>query len=184
MSSELELKIQSVKAKLAELKDELDKLEKQQDKLTEIYTDGSCIGNVSKNKPPAGWAFVVVSNDEMVFKDLGPVIVDEGDDDFIGADKLSNNTAELSAIYKALEYVEKNQIKKCTIFYDSVYAAKSVTGQFNGSKNKELINTCRKLLHRCNGQVKFQYVKAHNGNYFNEMADKYAKEGCKKRKRS
>jgi ribonuclease HI len=64
--------------------------------------------------------------------------------------------------------------------YDSEYAAKSVMGQFNGSKNKELITNCRNLLKELDCTVSFKHVKGHSGDVYNDMADKLAKDGANK----
>lgn len=148
----------------------------------DVYTDGSCFGNVANNNPPAGWAFIVVDSIENkeIHCEHNRVVTCREDINFIGADKMSNNTAELSAIYHALAYIKRYYENDdiFTIKYDSEYAAKSVMGVFNGAKNKELINNCRKLLKEITATIKFEHVKAHNGDEYNEKADKLAKEGA------
>lgn len=150
----------------------------------DVYTDGSCLGNIAKNNPPAGWAFIIVDSIENkeIFRNNGTVITCREDDNFVGAEKMSNNTAELSAIYHALYFISKNAEKndRFTIKYDSEYAAKSVSGEFNGSKNTELINNCRKLLKSIKNEINWQFVKAHNGDEYNELTDKLAKEAAKR----
>lgn len=70
--------------------------------------------------------------------------------------------------------------------YDSEYAAKSVTGEFNGKKNPELIARIREELARLkafrtpyfNLYVVFSHVKAHTAqNHWNNYADELAKRG-------
>ena len=163
-----------------------------------FYVDGSCLdGNTAKHNPRAGWGFVgvevkktvdddgkVVSKTDEFHKVKGTVVVDRDNEWYIGADKFSNNTAELSAIYHVLDYIANNVFdpnQTVTIYYDSVYAAKSVMGIFNGPKNKDLITACREKLRACKGKAKvvFKHVKAHSGHKYNDMVDGLAKEGAK-----
>ena len=65
------------------------------------------------------------------------------------------------------------------ILYDSEYAAKSITGEFNGKKNFELIARIREIYfetqrelrarHGNHSGVLFVKVKAHSGHDFNDM---------------
>ena len=86
-----------------------------------------------------------------------------------------------------------------SIRYDSEYAAKSIQGLFNGDKNKDLINTIRKVYNslinaietakdRSEGSGSHQHrrrvvvmnwtkVKAHSGDRWNERADQLATRG-------
>lgn len=132
----------------------------------------------------------------------------------------SNNTAELTAIGEALLYVVThsdvlyvsrnedsgdNQGKAgapsgnnadsahcmgVEIHYDSEYAAKSVTGEYNGKKNVELIQRVRQhyadlgnLLSSRFGvgnsspRISFHYVKGHSGDTWNDRADTLANLG-------
>jgi ribonuclease HI len=149
----------------------------------QYYTDGSCTGNNRKDisKRRAGWGFVHVIDGEAFDSAKGIVTTDEKHRDFIGAKVLSNNTAELSAMYFALEDMEcSGGHKVATIMYDSEYASKSIQGIFNGDKNKALILKCRdKLSDVGKTRVKFKHVKGHSGDKFNDMADKLAGEACK-----
>jgi ribonuclease HI len=184
------------KEKVLNLEKELTVVKLNQDIHTTVsfYTDGSCLdGNTAQHNPRAGWGVVGikvlednnnVTTTDTLCKLKGAVITDKNHDDYIGADKFSNNTAELSAIYNALDYIVnkfQDPTQTITIYYDSTYAAKSVMGIYNGSKNRELITTCRKKLRECNNRVKiiFKYIKAHSGHKYNDMADSLAKNGAK-----
>lgn len=78
--------------------------------------------------------------------------------------------------------------KYCFILYDSEYAAKSITGEYNGPKNRNLILRARlikkKVEESLRGENKheesgivFVKVKAHNNNHFNDIADRLANLG-------
>jgi ribonuclease HI len=196
MSDQIKQQIKELKAKLKELEYKLKEAELAESphkRQISIFTDGSCLGNVAKDNPPAGWAYVVVQKtpeceSKVTFEHFGPVIIDEDSEEFIGADKFSNNTAELTAIYFALCYIKqhfRDPRETITIRYDSVYAAKSVMGIFNGPKNRELISNCRKKLKECNGlaKIKFEHVKAHSGHKYNDIVDNLAKEGARQSKK-
>ena len=73
-----------------------------------LYVDGSCDGNQNVDaSTPAGWGVVVVEGDsglgrgsgEIMTELSGPVSTSPEDDEFIGAEVGSNNTAELSGLF-------------------------------------------------------------------------------------
>jgi ribonuclease HI len=118
----------------------------------------------------------------------------------LGASVLSNNTAELSAIGEALLWVQQHQQSQppgdIIVCSDSEYAAKSVTGEYNGNKNKPLIQNIRQILQETRrsllllqshqsssshnflssslSQLYFVHVRAHRGHYWNELVDSLA----------
>eukprot|EP01040_Poterioochromonas_malhamensis_P011192 gene11192-12193_t len=123
----------------------------------------------------------------------------------LGATVTSNNTGELCAMGEAFMWLKESygmlaQVYKprlCFVMYDSEYAAKSVSGEFNGPKNRLLINTIRGHYSEINSMmmrdhvdpnpnpsntsaigVHFYHVKAHAGYYFNESADRLANLGA------
>jgi ribonuclease HI len=99
----------------------------------------------------------------------------------------SNNSSELSAIGEALIWLRDNleETKHYTdvvINYDSEYAAKSITGEFNGLKNQNLYLNIRKILEqlrneRSSLQISFKHVKGHSNDPWNDLADKLANRG-------
>lgn len=130
----------------------------------EIYTDGS-IGS---------WGFVHVFGNKVIYEDNGKVILDKDHDSYLGASKMTNNTGELTAIGEALRYIIAKVPDEVCIRYDSVYAANSIQGIFNGLKNKLLIYKIRDLYKEVNERVSFDHIKAHSGNKFNDRADELA----------
>lgn len=178
-----------------------------------IYTDGACKGNnnVHSKVCPAGWGALILSNkDEIVDEIYAPVELRPTSSDYMGASVGSNNTAELTAIGEALKWVRdssENAFCACgkktcvcpqatiSIRYDSEYAAKSVTGAFNGEKNKQLYTNIREIYKSVqsggvcrDGQhagqrrkpvnIKFEKVKGHSGDIWNDKADNLANRGA------
>ena len=79
-----------------------------------LYVDGSCLGNQNVDaSTPAAWAVVVVTGDTGLGRGSGElheefadvVITDPTEDDFIGAEVGSNNTAELCGFAAALRWL-------------------------------------------------------------------------------
>jgi len=75
-----------------------------------LYTDGSCPGNqnVQTQRNPAGWGVCVVrpGGSEPLAELYGPVVIDQSDPGYLGAEVGSNNTGELSAICEALRWLK------------------------------------------------------------------------------
>ena len=100
----------------------------------------------------------------------------------------SNNTGELSAIGEALlwleEYNDPAVYPVAVIHYDSEYAAKTVTGVFDGPKNRPLYKKIREILHRLTVaesaspmRIVFEHVKGHSNDPWNDRADELANRG-------
>ena len=92
--------------------------------------------------------------------------------------KVTNNTTELAAIYYALQIIQLNhKDDNCTIYGDSQYAGNLVFGNWKAKQNKELVAKV-KALAKTLPNVTWEYVKAHDGNVYNEYADYLAKTGA------
>jgi ribonuclease HI len=121
--------------------------------MTDIYTDGSCLKNPGKG----GWAFVIVKDNKIKF--IGS-----------GADKnTTNNRMELFAIIKALEYNQKANIN---IYSDSKWAINCATKLWKRKANLDLWLKYDSVSSR--NKINYIWVKAHNGNTYNELVDKLA----------
>lgn len=108
---------------------------------------------------------------------------------------ITNNRAELYAIYKSLKICKKilkeKKIEKINIYSDSEYSIKTFTIWYkkwikNGKdyKNKDIIDKTVKLINKLNN-VNFIHIKAHTGknDYYslsNNQADELAKRGALK----
>ena len=147
----------------------------------DIFTDGSLIRKKGKIYCGYGIYFPNSENDSISKK------FDKG--------LITNNRAELYAIYKSLKICKKilkeKEIEKINIYSDSEYSVKTLTIWYknwikNGKdyKNKDIIDKTIKLINKLNN-VNFIHIKAHTGenDYYslsNNQADELAKGGALK----
>jgi len=145
----------------------------------DVYTDGSYTMGVGAG----GFAYVIVIDDRVYYKGGGGFI-DDGS---------TGNQSEFFGIYGGLDYLVNNidVSNTCiTVYTDSKYAKGCITDWYkkwitNGwisskgtpVKNKELIQSILKLKDRIDscGELKTVWVKGHDGNKYNELADSIAK---------
>eukprot|EP00959_Pyramimonas_sp_CCMP1952_P144716 3029132-Pyramimonas_sp.AAC.1 len=85
----------------------------------------------------------------------GPVILDKEHEEYVGANKYSNNTGELEAIlfgctelYLRDKKMSIQELAPVVVLYDSEYAAKMATGRWKPKSNIELIMDVRKWVRR------------------------------------
>jgi len=131
--------------------------------MIEIFTDGASSGNPG----PGGYGVILRSGKH--YKELSE-----------GFRKTTNNRMELMAVIKGLESIKSpNQL--VMIFSDSKYVIDSIEKKwlqgwvkkgFAGKKNKDLWMRYLEVskLH----QVKFTWVRGHNGHPENERCDQLA----------
>lgn len=141
-----------------------------------IYTDGAC----HPNPGTGGWG---------AFIKFG-----EKEDKIYGGQKpATNQQMEMMAAIKALEYIPEGS--KAILFTDSKYLRDGITNWIygwkrNGWKTKEgrdVKNIChwQKLDELCSERnVIFKWVRSHNGNLGNEIADTLAVRGRKEHARN
>ena len=137
-------------------------------KVIEVYTDGSCHGNSTKDAR-AGLGIFWGTNAPNNLATCVP-------------GKQTNNCSKIYAILKAIQLAPKNLSLK--IFTDSVYAIKSLAEWAPNSadkawkiENRDIIHGCVKLIKFCEGTVSLMQVKGHSGNQHNDAADLLACEG-------
>lgn len=126
------------------------------DKETVIYTDGA----YSSSRNQGGWAFVVVQNNEVIYKEYDGLI------------NTTNNRMEIMGMLKALEWINKNSIPlPIKIYTDSMYVIGTLTLNWKMKKNIDLWQI---LIPLVNKDIDYLHVKGHDGNRFNEECDKWA----------
>ena len=140
--------------------------------MIKIYTDGSCIGNPGSG----GWA---------------AIILDGKNEKIISGNKnnTTNNQMELLATINALSNFSKK--KSLKIFTDSNYVKDGITKWIKNweknnwktsakkpVKNQELWKKLDKLVKFHN--VKWEWIKGHSTNTYNNLADKLARNEAKK----
>ena len=131
--------------------------------MIKIYTDGS----YKPTTEQGGYASIITENDQVI-KIL-----------YNGYIHTTNNRAELMGILYALEYFKDST--ELEIYSDSSYIVNSINNGHvkrwieehdNSKKNMDLWTRISKLLDFHN--VTFFWIKGHNNNKFNELADCYA----------
>lgn len=137
-----------------------------------IYTDGACSGNPG----PGGWGALLRWNDHE--KELSG-----------GEADTTNNRMEMTAVIMALEALKKPST--VDLYSDSKYVLQGITEWLPGwkargwktadkkpVKNQDLWERIDSLIAR--HDVRFHWVKGHNGHEENERVDKLAVEAIPK----
>ena len=150
-----------------------DDMPQQERAIVEIYTDGS--GGDEGSGAGYGWVRVEEQEKE-VASGAGAVSISSGDTEFIGADKHTNNTGELSAIYWGIKAAEREGLSEVVIRYDSKYAAGMARGLWRPKSNKELVQRVRKAVQDATCTIWWKHVKGHSGDKWNDRADELADE--------
>ena len=137
----------------------------------EYFTDGSCTTTTKQG----GWAYLNINTN---FSDYDMDI------------NTTNNKMEITAVIKAIENAIKNEYKEIIINTDSNYVILGINewhkqwiknGWLTANKkpvqNKELWKQLIELNSKL--KIEWKWVKAHNGNKYNEIVDKLAKNAYK-----
>lgn len=121
------------------------------------YTDGSC-DNYSQTKA-GGAAYVILKNGEIAkIKNHGQL-------------NTSNNRMELLAIISAVNACPDGAY--VDIYTDSQYCILVLSKSYKPKKNPDLYELFKKCAAHVAG-VRFHWVKGHDGNKYNELADQLA----------
>ena len=118
-----------------------------------IHTDGACKGNPG----PGGWGAVIEQN--------GSQIQISG-----GEPQTTNNRMEMTAVIKALEAIDSSA--KILISSDSTYVVNTMTKGWKRKANHDLWEQLDAVVK--NRDVSWRWVRGHNGDRGNELADALA----------
>ena len=135
-----------------------------------IYTDGACLGNPG----PGGWGALLKYQGKK--KEISGAVVDT-----------TNNRMELYAAIKGLEALKRRS--EVTIVTDSKYVQQGMQVWIKGWKERNWMNSSRKPVKNSDlwmrldclseqHNVKWEWIKAHNGHEDNERVDVLAREAA------
>ena len=129
--------------------------------MIEIYTDGSCRENFG------GYAYVILlpNHLEIHWSD--------------SAHPTTNNRMELTAVIEALKALPQTTTKEVTIYSDSLWVINCAQNLWKRNKNLDLWDEYNSLSSLITN-IYFIKVKAHSGNFYNEICDKMAYKEMKK----
>lgn len=130
-----------------------------------VYTDGSC----DPKSKDGGWGYIIL-DDKFNFE------WHSGG----SSTNTTNNRMELTAIINVLDFSLKLNVKEIIIHTDSLLSINCALGKFKRNCNLDLWLNYDELKSKI--QVSFKWVKAHNGDYYNEQVDKIAKNYMKNTK--
>ena len=137
--------------------------------MIEIYTDGST------TKSRSGWGFVAVKNNEIIYQKSGVEHI--GD---------TNQMMELIAALEACKWATNQHYDNIIIYSDSAYLVncyndkwfiKWENNNWKNSKNEPVANIDlwkQLIMYFRLPNINFVKVKGHNGDQYNEIADKLA----------
>jgi ribonuclease HI len=142
-----------------------------------IYTDGGCSGNPG----PGGWAYVMV---QQTFQGGQVIAKDKGSEK-----DTTNNRMELTAVIMALRALKimTDVPRQAAVLTDSQYVQKGITEWIRNwkrnawrtadkkpVKNQDLWMELDSLANEF--PLKWEWVKGHAGNEYNEMCDAMTQE--------
>lgn len=132
-----------------------------------LYTDGSIVGG----NPGGAEGWAVVGG----LEGRRPSEIDKGF--CLPAKENSSSRAELRGMIGALKYLQNfgHEFDEVIIYTDSKYALTIIKAIHKAKKNTELVNEARTLL-KTAGPVRLEWIRGHNGNEGNSLADQIAGE--------
>lgn len=127
---------------------------------TQIYTDGSCLGNPG----PAGIGVILICGDHMknISRPIG-----HG----------TNNIAEISAVVMALQTLKHRNQTEVELFTDSQLVEGLLVRGWKAKANLELVHLMKDLASSCRS-FRVTKVNRNGDNALNERCDELAKAGA------
>lgn len=125
-----------------------------------IYTDGA----YSSLRNKGGIGIVILKEDKLIL---------EYSKDFAN---LTINQLELLAIIYALKFIKK-EVDSITIYSDSMYCIGPLNDNWKIKSNQKFWNLFAREYDRVKSlcsNIKFEHIKGHNNNYWNDYVDKLA----------
>ena len=130
-----------------------------------IYVDGSY------KDEKVGFGIVILKDDKVIMKDCGR---------FTGKDEFTsqrNAAGEIYAMIRSIQLIKANGFNNIRFYHDYLGVAYFINGAWR-PKNDLTRRYLEYFTKHMNGiNCAFEYVPAHTGNMYNEMADKLAKLG-------
>jgi len=119
-----------------------------------VYTDGACSGNPG----PGGWAAVVTCD--------GVIAWHAGREE-----RTTNNRMELLAAIRGLSQTETGSI--VVLYSDSQYLVNTMTKGWQRKVNQDLWDALDRAV--AGRRVRWEWVRGHDGDHWNEEADRLAR---------
>ena len=149
--------------------------------IAEIHFDGSYTQCENGLTDAAGFGIAIaLPHNNTITQYCSPVVLDRRLATYRGANKLSNNVAELSGAVHALELAATLPTGKVRIGYDSEFAKCSATGEWKARSAARLAASVRRALAHLTTThtVEWVHVDSHTGHFLNEMVDALASQGA------
>ena len=159
-----------------------------------IYTDGGYHSGEGEimGAERAGWGWVAVEGGDgvddttatSIARACGPVHLDPTAEGFVGASKLSNNTAEGQGLVEALMWLaHASSVPRGALVLvrpDSKLVVDWAMGLTAAHSNQELVANLRRIYSQVSSvwNVRWAHVKGHSGHIWNDVADALAVRGC------
>lgn len=139
-----------------------------------LYTDGSVQHN-GKPEGYAGWAMVCIDNPAKLVVRYGHL-----------KPTSTNSRGEIGGVLYAMALMHKAKHLPITVFSDAQYVVKSIMDWrhkhkrfgYQGIKNGDMLVPLYEMWD-AHGNAQIEWVRGHNGNKGNEIADVWAGRGCK-----
>lgn len=126
--------------------------------MIQIYTDGSCLPN-----GVGGWGFIIVPSTN----------TNNTEYQVCGAhDNTTNNRMELQAVIEALSFDLISNLTHYKFYTDSKLTMNCAKGEWKRNANLDLWSIYDSVSK--GKRIEWEWVKAHNNNYYNEQVDKLA----------